>query len=519
MNQQSVTTSKRLVHNTFFNVAALLSNALIGFFLIRFFLSRFGEAQYGVWLLIGGSIYRYAPLLSIGFNSSINRYIPLFMAQNDNDGVQRVINTSLFFFISLGFVLVIISLVVCFNVGSWFAIEPQLERTAGILVLVIGFCSAIAIPLQPSTAILSGLQRYDIINLVMLAVLALRTILVVVLLQQGYGLLTAGLIFGLSEIVMRIIHSFFVKRLLPKVSLSLGKIDWQLFKEMLAYGINTFMYAMGIIIIYHASILIIGIFLGTAQISQFAIATAGVLLLSQLLQAFTAAIKPAVSDLDARNDAAAVKEIAFLTQKYSLLLIIPGGCFLIAMGREFLHIWVSDQFQDPTVIDEMAVILTILTVGHCLRLAQHSNFLVLVGRGQHKIFGILTALMALFCVLASILSVKVFHWGLVGIAWSNFVPMALTSVLILPIYFNRKMHISALENIRNVWQPALLGSLPAVAMICIWKYTAPPDSWLEIMSVVVAAMVLIVIGGWFLSLKEVEKKRFLKIARRKKESG
>jgi len=519
MNPQSVTTPKRLVHNTFFNVAALLSNAVIGFFLIRFFLSRLGEVQYGVWVLIGGSIFRYAPLLSVGFNSSINRYIPLFMAQNDHDGVRRVINTSLLFFIAVGIILVIISLVVCFNVGSWFAIEPQLVRTAGILVLVVGFCSAIAIPLQPSTAILSGLQRYDIINLVMLAVLALRTILVVMLLLRGYGLLTTGVVFGLSEIAIKILHSIFAKRLLPAVSLSLGKIDLQLFKEMLVYGINTFMYAMGAIIIYSASNLIIGIFMGTAQVSQFSIATAGVLLLSQFLQAFTAAIKPAVSDLDTRNDAAAVKEITFLTQKYSLLLIIPGGCFLIAMGREFLDVWVSDRFNDPTVIDSMAVILTILTVGHCLRLAQHSNFLVLVGRGQHKIFGILTALMALFCVLASVLSVKVFHWGLRGIAWSNFVPMALTSMFILPMYFNRKMRISTLENIRNVWRPALLGSLPAVVMICVWKYLAPPNSWLEIVGVVVAATVLILIGGWFVSLKEVEKKRFANIARRKKESG
>jgi len=516
MSEQPITTPKRLVHNTLFNVATLLSNAVVGFFLISFFLSRLGEVKYGLWVLIGGSIFRYAPLLSFGFNSSINRYIPLFMAKNDDDGVQRVINTSLFFFIAVGIVLAFISLVVCFNIGSWFAIEPQLVRTAGILVLVVGFCSAFAMPMQSSTAILSGLQRYDIINLVMLAILALRTILVVILLQHGYGLLTTGALFGLSEIVMRVIHSVFVKRLLPGASVSLAKIDLQLLKEMLAYGINTFMYATGAIIIYHASILIIGIFMGTAQVSQFAIATAGVLLLSQLLQAFTAAIKPAVSDFDARNDAAAVKELAFLTQKYSLLLIIPGGCFLIAMGREFLHVWVSDKFKDPAIIDTMAVILSILTVGHCLRLAQHSNFLVLVGRGQHKIFGILTALMALFCVLASILSVKVFNWGLLGIAWSNFVPMALTSILILPIYFNRKMHISTLENIRNVWQPALLGSLPAVAMICVWKYLAPPNSWLEIAGVVVAATVLIVTGGWFLSLKEVEKKRFVKIALGKK---
>jgi O-antigen/teichoic acid export membrane protein len=288
---------------------------------------------------------------------------------------------------------------------------------------------------------------------------------------------------------------------------------------MLAYGINTFLYAMGAIIIYNASILVIGIFMSTAHVSQFTVAAGGVFLLSQLLQAFTAAIKPAVSDLDARNDHLRVKEIAFLAQKYSLLLLFPSGCFLVVMGREFLNVWVSDQFKYPAVINEMAAILTILTIGHCLMLAQHSNFLVLVGRGQHRIFGVLTILTALFCVLASILSIKVFNLGLLGIAWSNFLPMALTSVLILPIYFNRKMHISAMENIQNVWLPALLGSLPAVAMICVWKYAAAPDSWLEIAGVVAAAIVLTVIGGWFLSLKEIEKKRFIKIAIPTKQNG
>ena len=128
----------------------------------------------------------------------------------------------------------------------------------------------------------------------------------------------------------------------------------------------------------------------------------------------------------------------------------------------------------------------------------------------------MTASMALFCVIASIVSVKIFHWGMIGIAWSIFLPMVLTSVLILPIYFNRKMHISTLENIRNVWQPAILGSLPAVVTICIWKYMAPPNSWIEIVSVVLAAMVLIVTGGWFLSLKAVEKRRFIRIALPKK---
>lgn len=510
MNTEPITTSRRLVHNTVFNVVTLASNAVVGFFLIRFFLGQLGESQYGVWLLIG-SIFRYRNLLSMGLNSSINRYIPVFLAENDNEGIQRVISTSLFFFSCLAIVLVVASLVIYCNIGSWFAINPDLVVTAGTLVLVVGFCFAFSMPLQLSTALLSGLQRYDIINLIVFASMLVRTVLLVVLLSRGYGLITMGLLFGISELAVRVLQFGFARKLLPQVSLSWKSIDFRLLREMLAYGINTFLYAMGAIIIYKASDLVIGIFLGTSEISQFAIAAAGVLLLSQFLQAFTAAIKPAVSDLDARDENSRVREIAFLTQKYSLLLIIPSGCFLIAMGKEFLWVWVGEKFQDPAVIDSMGVILAILTVGHCLRLAQHSNFVVLVGRGQHKAFGIFTALMALLCVCASVISVKVFNLGLIGIAWSNFMPMVLISGVILPIYFNWKMGISASESVSQVWWPALLGSLPSVAMISFWKYLAPPDSWFGIVGVVVAGMVLTFACSWFLSFSELERKRFLRI--------
>ena len=515
MSQQPVTTARRLVLNTVFNVAALMSNAIIGFFMVRFLLGRLGQDSHGVWRLVGGTIFGYAPLLSMGLNSSINRYIPMYLAKNDSDGIQRVVSTSLFFFTILAIVVAIVSVVVYCNLESWFVIKPELVRPAGILVLIVGCAIALAIPLQPSTAILSGLQRYDLINIVLLAQLFLRTALLVLLLMQGYGLLTVGITYGLSGIGLRAMHSVLARRLLPAVSLAPAKIDLGLLKEMLAYGMNTFLYAIGGMIIYQASSLVIAMFLGTAQISQYFVATVAVFLLSQLVKAFTAAVKPAISDLDTRNEQEKVKEIAFLTQKYSLLLIIPGGFFLVAMAGEFLTICFGDRIEDSATIDAMAVILTVTAVAHCTRLAQHSNFIVLVGRGQHRIFGMLSAVMALFCVAASVVSVKVFGWGLLGIAWSNFVPMVLISGVILPIYFNWKMRISTLECVSNVWRPALLGSLPAVCIIGVWKYVAPPESWHEILGVVVLAMVATFVGGWFLSLEDVERKRFARIARRR----
>ena len=509
----SITTSKRLIYNTCFNVAALMSNALIGFFLIRFFLGRLGEARYGLWVLIG-SLFRYRGILSMGLNSAINRHIPVCLAKDDREGIGKVVSTAMFFFSTLAVLVALLSLVLYAKVSDWFVVEPDLVEKAGQLVLVTGLCFAISSPFQLTSAVLSGLQRYDITGIITIVILIARTVLVVTLLLRGYGLLAMGLVFGLSEVATRAFQCFFVRRLLPNVSLSVRNVDFALLKEMLFYGMNTFMYAMGALVTYKASDLIIGIFLGTAQISHFAVATAGVLLLSQFLQAFTAAIKPAVSDLDARDQQSRVQEIAFLTQKYSLLVIVPAGGFLVVLGRQFLSVWVGAEFHDPAVIGSLAAVLAILTVGHCLRLTQHSNFLVLVGRGEHKVFGLLTAATAVACVVGSVLAVTRFHRGLEGIAWCNAVPMALISGLVLPLYFNHKMRITLRKSIRSVWWPALMGSLPAVALMVTWKVLAPPDSWLELCMVLVTTVIATGLCGWFLSLRPAERQRLRRVLAR-----
>ena len=510
MSEQYITTSKRLIHNTIFNVMTLVSSAGITFFLIRFFLVHLGESRYGIWVLIG-SIFQYRRLLDMGMNSSITRYIPVGLAKGDNETIQRVLSTSLFFFSVVAVVFILLSLVIYLNIGSWFSITSDMVGTAGLLVLIVGCCFALAMPLQLSSALLSGLQRYDVLNLAELLILLLRSALIVVLLRGGFGLLTMGFVFGISEIAVRLVQFVFARKLLLWTPITLKSVDFKLLREMLAYGINTFLYTMGALILFKASDIIIAMYIGTEEVSQFAVAIAGVVLLSQFLRAFTAAIKPAVSDLDARDDHWRVRKISFLMQKYSLLLIIPAGCFLVVMGREFLQVWVGEEFQNPAVVNSMGTILAILTVGHCLRLAQHSNFVVLVGKGEHRLFGFFAMVTALLCVAASVVSIKVFNLGLLAVAWSNCLPVALISGVVLPIYFNWKMKISIRDSIHNIWWPALLGSIPAVIMIISWKYLSPPNSWAEIIAVVVAATLLTLMASCFLSCTKPERERFFGI--------
>jgi len=508
-----VTTPGRLVRNTFFNLLMLMSNAVVAFLLVPFFIGQLGETGNGVWVLIG-SVFRYRILLGMGLNSAINRRIPMYLAKDDEDGIRRTISTALFFFTIIALVLALLTLLLAVKVGDWFAIPPEWVRTAGGLVLVVGLGFAASTPLQLTTAVLSGLQRYDMVSIVTLVVLAIRTTVTVVLLLRGYGLITLGLIYSISEIVARGTQHVLARRLLPAGYASWRNVDRGLLKEMLFYGMNTFLYAMGAILISRASETIIGIFFAPAQLTVYSAAAAGVLILSEFLQAFTAAIKPAVSDLDARDDHTRVKLIAFLTQKYSLLVLIPAAAFLIVMGREFLTIWVGRKFQEPGVLPLMANILAILAVGYFLLLSQHSSFLVLAGRGEHRVFGVLTAVEAVLCVAIALFTVSVLDWGLIGIAWSNFIPMALVAGLIIPVYFNRKMKIPARESLRQVWLPAILSTAPSVLLVIVWKHLSPPDSWPELFAVVAAAGGLTVVCAWLFGMNSTERQRLLSVVRR-----
>jgi O-antigen/teichoic acid export membrane protein len=512
---KTVTTSRALVRNTFFNLLMLMSNAIIYFLLIRFYLSCFGWARNGVWVLIGG-LFRYRMVLGLGLNSAINRRIPMYLAKDDEEGIRKVVSTALFFFSIMALVLVVLTIVLSVKIGDWFSIPPELVPEASVLTLVVGLGFAASTPLQLTTAVLSGMQRYDMVSIVTIIVLTLRTILTVMLLLHGYGLITLGLIYGISEIVARGVQHILARRLLPKGYASWRYVDRVLLREMLFYGMNTFLYAVGALIIYRASQTIAGIYLEPSEVSQLDVAAAGLLLLSEFVQAFTSAIKPAISDLDARDDQEKVRLIAFLTQKYSLLILIPAAAFLMIMSREFLTVWIARTSGDTTVVQSMATILTILTAGYCLLLSQHSNYLVLSGRGEHRVFGILTAVEAVLCVSIAVYSVKVLGWGLEGIAWSNLLPMALVAGVILPIYFNRKMKISAWDSIRHVWRPALLGTVPGVALIVAWKYLAPPASWAGLFGVVAAATGITVLCGWCLGMDRDEHRRLLSVLGRRR---
>lgn len=502
MSAKPTVTSRRLIGNTLFNSLTPMACAALGFFMVPVYVDCLGKETYGIWGLIG-SIFGYRFILSMGFASAVDRYIPMYLAQNDHEGVKKVISTCLWFFMVVSGLLVIVTLVAWQFVADWFVIPPAQASVAMTLTLIVGLTWAIGAPLEFSSAGLSGLQRHDLLNLAVLIPTVLRVVLLYVLLKSGYGLITVGLVWGGAQLATQVAQFVLMDRLLPDVPITLRAMDRTLLREMFVYGFNTFFYVLGMVLIRQAGFLVIGIFLTTANVAEFTVLNAGLLILAQVVQSFSGPIKPAVSDLDARGDEARIREVATVSQKYTLILLLPSSAFMIFMGDNFLETWVGPEFAN------LGPALAVLTLGNAARLSQFSNFLVLIGRGQHQVFGILTVVIGVMFLVLSLILVPLAGMGLMGIAVANLIPMVLVNWVFMPIYLRRKMNMTIRENLREAWWPALLGCAPAVGLVILWDRYYLPLGWPMIGSVVMVVMAVTLVGVWGLALSRVERRRFL----------
>jgi hypothetical protein len=225
----------------------------------------------------------------------------------------------------------------------------------------------------------------------------------------------------------------------------------------------------------------------------------GVLALSAVVESVTAAIKPAVSDLDARDAGSTIRELALLAGKYGLLIILPSTAFFVLMGDDFLRLWTG--LTDPDVSRAMAL----LAVGQGFRLAQQGNFLVLAGKGEHRFFGLSVLLVGAGTVVLTTLALGLLGFGIVGAAAASTASWMAVAGIVIPRHVNAQLGVTPQERRQRVYGPALAGCAPAIALVAGWKWLHAPGSWGELILVVIVVGAATAAGAWAFALEDRER--------------
>jgi O-antigen/teichoic acid export membrane protein len=125
--------------------------------------------------------------LDLGVGGAVTKYVAELRARGRPDEASDLIATALGIYCVLGVVVVVASVPLAFIAPDLFHIKPELQAKAHWVILLTGVALAVQLPATAAYAVLRGLQRFHLNNMIGIAATLVQAAATVVILSLGGG--------------------------------------------------------------------------------------------------------------------------------------------------------------------------------------------------------------------------------------------------------------------------------------------------------------------------------------------
>jgi O-antigen/teichoic acid export membrane protein len=486
-----------LIRNVCANWLGLAVNMAIAFVMSPFLVHSLGDTMYGLWVLLL-AVTGYMGLLEAGLKVSVVKYVSRFNAVSDTASINRVVSTVLVLHACVGAVIVAIAFLLGPVLPRMFSIPAEALPIANIVLMITAVNLAITLVASVFNGILAGLQRYDQANMIGVALVILRSVLVVLVISQGFGIVALGLVHTATQIVSGLLMMRLAFRNIDGLEVRWAFVNRQTVKMLYSYGSFVLLNNFAMFFLFNSGEILIGVFLSAAAVTYYAIAGSLLQYLSQLIGTMTQVLHPYASEQDAKADSRALQRIVVLGTKACMMIALPASLTFMLVGRQFTHLWMGANYAEVA-----GPLIVVLSIGRLFWLSQSSNGNVLLGAGRHKLLTITSLATGVAgIVLGSILIQKL---GLFGLALGLTIPMVVTQGLILPSLTVRTLSVPPGEYLREGYLQPLVATIPYALALAALMLAVRPGSLIALGLTVFAALPLLAAGMYFGCLSPLQR--------------
>ncbi len=467
---------------------ALGVNVLVGIFLSPYILHHLGDDAFGIWILIF-SITGYYGLFDLGIRSSIVRYVAKYAATNEEDEVNRLVNTALFSYSVIAVATMIITLILTYCLDSIFHVSAEFAVTARWLLLMVGASVAINFPLGVFSGVLEGLQRFLLVNLVSVVSTLLRAVFIVVALQHGYRLLMVAFITVALPLLGAVVKAIAVPYLL-RLRIGLGYVSRSTLRHIASYSGTTFLIIVAGRLRFKTDAIVVGTFISAAAVTYFTIGARLVDYASEVVQSMAQIFVPMSSQSDAVGDLDVLRKIFVAGNRMCALVIFPITAILIVLGKSVIEAWVGARYVAASY-----PVMLILLIPSTLMIMQSASSRVLFGMGKHQMLAKVTLAEGIANLVLSVVLVRKF--GIVGDAVGTAIPLTLTVLFFLPQHLCRLLKLRIASYLRHSFLLPLILTMPLVCVLLLLRRWFIPHHYLQLAEQVAIGLAVYGIGiGW-----------------------
>jgi O-antigen/teichoic acid export membrane protein len=446
-------------------------NILVGIFLSPFILHRLGDTAFGIWVLIF-SVTGYYGLFDLGIRSSVIRYVSTYTAAGDQEGLARLINTSLATYTGIGTVAMMVTLACSLFVDRLFRIPPEFLTTARWLFLMVGAAVAFGFPTGVFGGVLEGTQRFYFVNLTNLISTLLRAGLIVLALTHGYGLLTVAFITVVLPILGSLVRAGIVLHILP-IRFGWKYVDRGSLREIANYSAVSFILMIAYKLRFKTDEIVIGTFLSVTAITYFSIGDRLLDYAAEVVSSLAQIFVPMSGQSHAKGDMNRLRTILVAGNRACALIILPITAVLIILGKSVITAWVGARYVSASY-----PVLLVLVIPMTFSLSQAASARILYGMARHRSLAWVTLMESAANLFLSIVLIRPF--GIVGDAAGTAIPLLCTTLFFLPRHLCRLLSVRMGTFLREAYTLPLLLSVPLVATLLLMRRWFFAHNYLEL---------------------------------------
>ena len=364
---------KAVFNGFIWSSAGRLVNAVTKFFSVPLLLTYFGKENYAL-LALALSVNIYAKIMDLGFNTGNVKFISSWIPKNENEKINKLVQSSISFYSIIGIINFIILLVIANYSDFIFKLSPQNDLILKKLFYVLSVTSVISWGLSITSQVLKAYERIDYEERLILITNILTFLLVLFTVYFELDLYNYFLIYSILLVIMLPVRLFKCMSLNKSIKF---KINWHptIFKEVLRYSLGVFLLGIFQFSATNLRPIIVGIQSDILNVADYRIMQQITALILIFTGSFMGILLPIISKLDPLKDIQLTKNIVTEYTKIISLLLTSLVFGFILISKPFIILYLGEEYLEIRmwlIIWSLSVLGTHNTAISALILAQKS---------------------------------------------------------------------------------------------------------------------------------------------------
>lgn len=425
-----------MIRSILSNWVSLLVEGLMALFITPFMIHRLGDFDFGIFTLAFSAV-GYFDLLAQGLRSTLQRFVGRLGGPQDREALNSVFSTALAVTLIVGAAIVMAFFGLSGLLPAFFRLGSLQKSIFARLVILLGLNLGSAIPVTLLWSYLCGLNRFDLFNLITMIRQSVRTLLIVIVLLYGGGVLACAACVLFSTLVCLPLSWWIIRKVDSGLRFSYRIVNLRTAGELVTFSFWTLLNNAGQLLRDSTDSIVIGKVLNAALITPFTVASRLVDYFRPVITSMVSPLLPRMSYLDGQGQFDEMRLLFLQMTRFSALASLAIGSMIVLHGRSLLLLWVGRQYLSSYSI------LVLLIVGAVASSAQLGTLQALIAKGRHRAYGIWTIGEGLANLGLSIYWAH--KYGIIGVALGTAVPLLAVKLTLQPWYVTRVLDMTLLQ--------------------------------------------------------------------------